>query len=376
LEHDEIHTILNRLDIKTTDKTETGFKAIVPPYRVDVTREADVIEEIIRIYGFNNIDLPETLSSSYMASFPEVDPVKMRKEAGLLLTANGFQEIMTNSLTKAVFSEQLDGFNPNENVEILNKLSEDLGVMRQDLMFTALDVLTYNINRRQTDLKFYEFGKVYKKINSKYKEEMRLGIYLTGKNEAENWIRKNESVKFHDLYSAVLKIFNKFNAESIENEEFHNDCFDYGLKLKIKQKVVAELGKLSKKALKLSGLKQDVFYANINWEALLKMVNVNIQFEPVSKFPEVKRDLSLVIDENVSYDEIKKISLKQAQYLISKIDVFDVYQGDKIEKGKKAYALSFTLQDKTKTLTDKIIDKTMDKLMKAFENEIGAIIRK
>lgn len=376
LEQDEIHTILNRLDIETTDKTETGFKAIVPPYRVDVTREADVIEEIIRIYGFNNIALPETLSSSYMASFPEVDPVKMRKEAGLLLTANGFQEIMTNSLTKSVFSEQLDGFNSEENVEILNKLSEDLGVMRQDLMFTALDVLAYNINRRQTDLKFYEFGKVYKKINSKYKEEMRLGIYLTGKNEAENWIRKNESVKFHDLYSAVLKIFNKFNAESIENEEFHNDCFDYGLKLKIKQKEVAELGKLSKKTLKLSGLKQDVFYANINWNALLKMVNVNIQFEPVSKFPEVKRDLSLVIDDHVSYDEIKKISLKQAQYLISKIDVFDVYQGDKIEKGKKAYALSFTLQDKTKTLTDKIIDKTMEKLMKAFENEIGAIIRK
>ncbi|WP_296621501.1 phenylalanine--tRNA ligase subunit beta [Marivirga sp.] len=376
LEHEEIHTILNRLDIETTDKTEIGFKAIVPPYRVDVTREADVIEEIIRIYGFNNIDLPETLSSSYMASFPEVDPVKMRKEAGLLLTANGFQEIMTNSLTKSVFSEQLDGFNSEENVEILNKLSEDLGVMRQDLMFTALDVLAYNINRRQTDLKFYEFGKVYKKINSKYKEQMRLGIYLTGKNEVENWIRKNESVKFHDLYSAVLKIFNKFNAESVENEEFHNDCFDYGLKLKIKQKVVAELGKLSKKALKLSSLKQDVFYANINWEALLKMVNINIQFEPVSKFPEVKRDLSLVIDDKVSYDEIKKISLKQAQYLISKIDVFDVYQGDKIEKGKKAYALSFTLQDKTKTLTDKIIDKTMDKLMKAFENEIGAVIRK
>lgn len=335
LEQDEIHTILNRLDIETTDKIETGFKAIVPPYRVDVTREADVIEEIIRIYGFNNIALPETLSSSYMASFPEVDPVKMRKEAGLLLTANGFQEIMTNSLTKPGFSEQLDGFNSKENVEILNKLSEDLGVMRQDLMFTALDVLAYNINRRQTDLKFYEFGKVYKKINSKYKEEMRLGIYLTGKNEAENWIRKNESVKFHDLYSAVLKIFDKFNAESIENEEFHNDCFDYGLKLKIKQNVVAELGKLSKKALKLSGLKQDVFYANVNWEALLKMVNVNIQFEPVSKFPEVKRDLSLVIDDNVSYDEIKKISLKQAQYLISNIDVFDVYQGDKIEKGKK-----------------------------------------
>jgi len=376
LEKDEIHTILTRLDIETESKTEEGFTAIVPPYRVDVTREADVIEEIIRIYGFNNIDLPETLSSSYMASFPEVDPVKMKKEAGLLLTANGFQEIMTNSLTKSKFSETLDGFNQEENVEILNKLSEDLGVMRQDLMFTALDVLAYNINRRQTDLKFYEFGKIYKKINAKYKEEMRLGIYLTGKNEAENWIRKNESVKFHDLYSAVLKIFNKFNAESIENEEFHDDCFDYGLKLKINRKTVAELGKISKKALKLSGLKQEVFYANINWDALLKLVNTNIKFEAVSKFPEVKRDLSLVIDENISYDEIKKISLKQAQYLISNIDVFDVYQGDKIEKGKKAYALTFTLQDKTKTLTDKIIDKTMDKLMKAFEKEIGAVIRK
>ncbi|SMG25381.1 phenylalanyl-tRNA synthetase beta subunit [Marivirga sericea] len=376
LAQDEIHTILNRLDIETIDRIETGFTAIVPPYRVDVTREADVIEEIIRIYGFNNIDLPETLSSSYMASFPEVDPTKMRKEAGLLLTANGFQEIMTNSLTKPLFSKQLDGFVEAENVEMLNKLSEDLGVMRQDLLFTALDVLAYNINRRQTDLKFYEFGKVYKKINSKYKEEIRLGIYLTGKNETENWIRKNESVKFHDLYSAVLKIFNKFNAESIENEEFQDDCFDYGLKLKIKQIEVAELGKLSKKTLKLSALKQDVFYANINWNAVLKLVNTNIQFEPVSKFPEVKRDLSLVIDDNVSYEEIKKISMKQAQYLISNIDVFDVYQGDKIEKGKKAYALSFTLQDKTKTLTDKIIDKTMEKLMKAFENEIGAIIRK
>ena len=376
IDHEKIHTILNRLDIETINKTEEGFRAIVPPYRVDVTREADVIEEIIRIYGFNNIDLPETLSSSYMASFPEVDPVKMRKEAGLLLTANGFQEIMTNSLTKSAFSEQLDAFKPEENVEILNSLSEDLGVMRQDLMFTALDVLSYNINRRQTNLKFYEFGKVYKKNNSKYKEEMRLGIYLTGKNEADNWIQKNESIKFHDLYSAVLKIFNKFNAESIENEEFQDDCFDYGLKLKINQKEVAKLGKLSKKTLRLSGLKQDVFYADVNWEALLKRVNTNIQFESVSKFPEVKRDLSLVIDGNVSYDEIKRISLKQAQYLISNIDVFDVYHGDKIEEGKKAYALSFTLQDKTKTLTDKIIDKTMDKLIKAFEEEIGAVIRK
>jgi phenylalanyl-tRNA synthetase beta chain len=178
------------------------------------------------------------------------------------------------------------------------------------------------------------------------------------------------------LYSAVLKIFNKFSAESIENEDFHSDVFDYGLKLKINQKTVCELGKLSKKALKLSSLKQDVFYANIDWEALLKKVNTHIQFESVSKFPEVKRDLSLVIDKSVSYEAIKKISLKEIGYLLSKTEVFDVYEGENIGKDKKAYALTFTLQDKTKTLTDKIIDKTMNKLMPAFEQEIGAIIRK
>lgn len=376
IEHDKIHQILNRLDIKTTDKRDDSFTAIVPPYRVDVTREADVIEEIIRIYGFNNVAIPETLSSSFLASFPEVDPGKMRKEAGLILSANGFQEIMTNSLTKASYSQQLKGYNEAENVEILNKLSEDLGVMRQDLLFTGLEVLAHNINRRQTDLKFYEFGKIYKKINSKYKEKMCLALYLTGKSEPENWLRKNESIKFHDLYSAVLKIFNKFSAESIENEDFHSEVFDYGLKLKINQKVIAELGKLSKKALKLSNIKQDVFYANIDWEALLKKVNTNIVFEPVSKFPEVTRDLSLVIDKNVSYQTIRAISIKEAGNLLTNIDVFDVYEGDKIDQAKKAYALTFTLQDKSKTLTDKIIDKTMNKLMQAFEKEIGAVIRK
>ncbi|GAA5035009.1 phenylalanine--tRNA ligase beta subunit [Marivirga lumbricoides] len=376
IEHERIHQILSLLDIKTTDKDDHIFTAIVPPYRVDVTREADVIEEIVRIYGLNNIAIPETLSSSFLASFPEVDPGKMKKEAGLLLSANGFQEIMTNSLTKASYSQQLKEYDESENVEILNKLSEELGVMRQDLLFTGLEVLTHNINRKQNNLKFYEFGKVYKKTKGKYKEKMCLALYLTGKNEPENWIRKNESIKFHDLYSAILKIFNKFSAESIENEDFHSEVFDYGLKLKINQKVIAELGKLSKKALKLSNIKQDVFYANVDWEALLKKVNTNTVFEPVSKFPEVTRDLSLVIDKHISYQTIKSISLKEAGHLLTNIDVFDVYEGDKIDKEKKAYALTFTLQDKSKTLTDKIIDKTMSKLMQAFEKEAGAVIRK
>ncbi len=376
LPEDLIHQILNRLDIKTIEKRDDSFTAVVPPYRVDVTREADVIEEIVRIYGFNNIEIPETLSSSFLASFPEVDPGKIRKEAGLLLSSSGYQEIMTNSLTKAEFSKKFESYDEVENVEILNKLSEELGVMRQDLLFTGLDVLAHNINRKQNDLKFYEFGKIYKKNNSKYQEKIRLGLYLTGKNESENWLRKNEAIKFHDLYSAVLKIFNKFSAESIENEEFHSDIFDYGLKLKIKQKTVCTLGKLSKNVLKTSGLKQDVFYADFDWEAVLKKVNNNIAFKPVSKFPEVKRDLSLVIDKEISYESIKAVSFKEAGRILSKIDVFDVYEGDKIDASKKAYALSFTLQDDTKTLTDKIIDKTMSKLMQAFEKEIGAVIRK
>ncbi|MFQ3213232.1 MAG: phenylalanyl-tRNA synthetase beta chain [Marivirga sp.] len=232
------------------------------------------------------------------------------------------------------------------------------------------------MNRKQQNLKFFEFGKNYKKIEGKYQEKMRLALYLTGKNESDNWIRKNESVKFHDLYSAVLKIFNKFSSESIENEEFHSDVFDYGLKLKINKKVVCRVGKLSKKVLKINGLKQDVFYADFDWALLLKKVDTNIKYEAVGKFPAVTRDLSLVIDKKITYNSIKEISLKQAGYLISNIDVFDVYEGDKIEDGKKAYALTFTLQDKSKTLTDKIIDKTMNKLMQAFEQEIGAVIRK
>jgi phenylalanyl-tRNA synthetase beta chain len=316
------------------------------------------------------------MSATYLASFPEVDPMQKRKEAAMLLVGNGYQEIMTNSLTKKKYSELIDAYNPDENVEILNKLSEELGVMRQDLFFTGLEVLSYNINRKQQNLKFFEFGKTYKKIKGNYQEKMRLALYLTGKNESENWIQKNESVKFHDLYAAVLKIFNKFNSESVENEEFHSDVFDYGLKLKINKKEVCQLGKLSKKVLKINGLKQDVFYADFDWSLLLNEVDTNIKFEAVSKFPEVKRDLSLVIDKSVSYKSIKEISLKQAGYLITNIDVFDVYEGDKIDDGKKAYALSFTLQDKSKTLTDKIIDKTMNKLMQAFETEIGAVIRK
>lgn len=376
LDHKLIHQILNRLDIQTTQKTEDGFLAIVPPFRVDVTREADIIEEIIRIYGLNNIDTPESMSATYLASFPEVDPMQKRKEAAMLLVGNGYQEMMTNSLTKKKYSEVLDAYDAEENVEILNKLSEELGVMRQDLFFTGLEVLSYNINRKQQNLKFFEFGKNYKKVAGKYQEKMRLALYLTGKNESENWIRKNESVKFHDLYSAVLKIFNKFSSESVENEEFHSDVFDYGLKLKINSKVVCQLGKLSKKVLKINGLKQDVYYANFDWALLLKKVDTNIKYEAVSKFPEVKRDLSLVVDKAVTYNSIKAISLKQAGYLITNIDVFDVYEGDKIDTGKKAYALSFTLQDKSKTLTDKIIDKTMNKLMQAFEQEIGAVIRK
>jgi phenylalanyl-tRNA synthetase beta chain len=376
LDHDLILQILNRLDIHTEEKTEEGFMAIVPPFRVDVTREADIIEEIIRIYGLNNIETPETMSSTYLASFPEVDPMQKRKEAAMLLVGNGYQEMLTNSLTRKQYSEVLEAYDASENVEILNKLSEELGVMRQELFFTGLEVLSYNINRKQQNLKFFEFGKNYKKIEGKYQEKMRLALYLTGKNESDNWIRKNESVKFHDLYSAVLKIFNKFSSESIENEEFHSDVFDYGLKLKINKKVVCRVGKLSKKVLKINGLKQDVFYADFDWALLLKKVDTNIKYEAVGKFPAVTRDLSLVIDKKITYNSIKEISLKQAGYLISNIDVFDVYEGDKIEDGKKAYALTFTLQDKSKTLTDKIIDKTMNKLMQAFEQEIGAVIRK
>ncbi|AWW29830.1 phenylalanine--tRNA ligase subunit beta [Echinicola strongylocentroti] len=371
-----VHEILENLEINVSEPSEEGFTAIVKPYRVDVTREADIIEEVLRIYGFENVTLSETYQAGFLAEHPAKDTNKLQYRVSELLTGMGYFEIMTNSLTKPSYSEKAGFLKAEENVEIFNKLSEDLGVMRQSLLFTGLEVLAHNINRRQTDLKFFEFGTAYFKEADGYREEKHLSILLTGSKAAESWLEPAKKVAFPDLYTVVERLLDKLNVRMPEVEIVHESPFDYALQLKLGQKEIGKVGLLSPKITKLADVKQEVLFAELRWDFLQQKAKGLKQYKEISKFPEVRRDLSLVIDKAVYFDAVRKVAEKAGGKLLKHIGVFDVYQGDKIEAGKKAYALSFYLQDNTKTLTDKIIDQSMNRLMKSFEKEIGALIRK
>lgn len=376
LDKETIHKILNDLDIIIESNGEEGFLAKVPPYRVDVTREADIIEEILRIYGFNNVDLPEFVKSEFLAEFPENDPDSIQKTTTELLVSNGFYETITNSLTKPEYAANASDLDENESVVILNKLSEDLGVLRQSLLYNALEVARYNINRKQSDLRLFEFGKTYHKKGAKYSENKKLVILLSGNMTTESWQSKGRPVEFHDLKSFIDLILSKLLPVETDQEVLHDYPFSYAIKTLSNNKEVARYGKIKNSILKKFELKQEVFYAELDWDLLLSQTNNSIVYEEVSKFPEVKRDLSIVIDKKIAFEEVKKVALATERNLLRKINVFDVYEGDKIDENKKAYAMSFILQDKNKTLTDKIIDKTMNKLMSSFEHQLGAVIRK
>ena len=389
LSKEETHRILESLDIKVTDRTEEGFTALVPPYRVDVQREADLTEEVLRIYGYDNIEISETLHSSFLAAFPETDENLQRRRVSEALAANGFFEITTNSLTKPEYAREADFLEESRSVEILNKLSEDLGVMRQSLLFTGLEVVAHNINRRQKDLKLFEFGKTYHKDSNGYTEKKYLGIWLSGNAEAEHYLQSSRPVAFHDIRLAVEKILNLFGIKEYSTQVIHEKGFAYGLEIMYNGKSkgknkraeagepLVRMGKVVPKLANLTGVKQEVFWAELDWELLLALYGKQeVNFQPIPKFPEVRRDLSLVIDRKVQFEEIRRITERQENTLIKKVGVFDVYEGDKIESGKKAYALSFILQDEEKTLTDKVIDKTMQRLIKTFEDQLGAVIRK
>ncbi|ELR69458.1 Phenylalanyl-tRNA synthetase beta chain [Fulvivirga imtechensis AK7] len=376
IDKEQIFEILNLLDIEVSHETEEGFTASVPPYRVDVQREADVIEEILRIYGFNNVELPEHVQSDFLAEFPTRDKDKIQKTATELLVSNGYYEILTNSLTKPGYAELAEDLDAKHSVEILNKLSEDLGVLRQSMLYSGLEVALHNINRRQVNLRFFEFGKIYHQKEGDYQEHTRLAIFITGDIEGENWINKSRKVRFHNLSHMVNLILSRLLNKTFANEVIHEYPFDYGLHTLLNEKILVRMGKIKPAITKKMGLKQEIFYADIDWDLLLKKTNNNIVFEEVPKFPEVRRDLSLVIDRSVSFEDIKKIALNNEQRLLRSMNVFDVYEGENIGSDKKAYAISFILQDKEKTLTDKVIDKTMTKLMTSFESNLGALIRK
>ena len=372
-----IFTVLTNLDIEIKDKSDIGFVAIVPPYRVDVTREADVIEEILRIYGYENIELKDAISSDYLADFPEITPESTQLKASEFLVSNGFYEISTNSLTKPVYAENASFIDEEENVIIINKLSEDLGVMRQSLLFSGLEVVAHNINRKQNNLKIFEVGSVYKKTEKNgYEEKNYLSIWVTGQNNQESWFEKNKPVEFHDLSTIVLNLIGKFTNARYKSDFLNEETFNYGLAIELSNHHIAKFGLLNKSITKLLSIEQDVFYAEVDFDRLLTLAETGFNVEAISKFPEVRRDLSLVIDNSVTFEQIREIiDDREFSGILKDINVFDYYVGEKIEKDKKAYALSFILQDKNKTLTDKVIDKIMNRLMKKFELNLGAVIR-
>ena len=372
-----IFKILKLLDIDIQDIGEDTFIASVPPYRADVTREADIAEEILRIYGYENVEIPENVSSEYLAEFPSTDRDQEQYKIAQTLSANGYYEIITNSLTKTFYTEKSGAFNPENDVNILNKLSEDLGVMRQSLLFTGLEVIAYNINHRQKDLKLYEFGKTYRWQDNRYVERFGLGVWATGNYEKENWNNENRKLKFHDFYAEILKIINKFKTDDHQIEIFGDALFQSGLRIFNARTVIARLGQLNKKITKLTGVSQEVFFAEIDFDWLLSNIQKEFIVKEISKFPEVRRDLSLVIDKKITFEQIRTITQeKEFKGILKNVNVFDYYVGENIEKDKKAYALSFILQDEHKTLTDRAIEKTMKRLMELFESKLGAVIRK
>jgi phenylalanyl-tRNA synthetase beta chain len=373
---ERVFEILEALDINITDKKSDSYTVSIPPYRVDVTQEADIAEEILRIYGLNNIELREFAGSDFIAEFPVKDINKFKNTLSQMLVGNGFYEIWTNSLTNFAYQQKHNLSFPGEPVEILNKLSEEQGILRQTMLFTGLEVCAHNINRRQKDLKLFEFGKIYFKTNGKYIEEERLALYVSGNIETENWQSKTRATTYYDLAQHVTQVIQKSGISNIKQEVIKDQLFDYALQLSVGNKNIGLVGKVKPALLKDLGIKQEIFYAELHTTLLFTSANPMLVAQEVPKFPEVRRDLSLVLDKSVSFDEIRKMVLNTEKRLIRDIIAFDVYEGENLPAGKKAYALGFTLLDEAKTLTDEEIDKTMTKLMNAFEQTLGAVIRK
>lgn len=373
---EEVFGILERLDIQVVEKKEDRYRVLVPTYRVDVMQEADIVEEILRIYGFNNIELSDTARTDYFAEFPVKSADTFKRSIGELLVANGFYEILTNSLTNQAYQTRHNLTFKGEAIEILNKLSEEQGILRQTLLFTGLEVCAYNINRRQKDLKLFEFGKIYYKTAGRYQEEERLAFYLTGNVETENWQRKSVAVSYYDLAQHVHDVIQKCGFGGVKQERVSDPLLEYGIKLSRGAEEIGRLGKVKQGLLKEFGIKQEIFYGELSTSLLFQSANPKLVIQEIVKFPEVRRDLSLVLDKQVSFDEIRNLVMSTEKRLVKNILAFDVYEGENIPQGKKAYALAFTLLDDTKTLTDEEIDRVMGRLMQAFEQKLGALIRK
>jgi phenylalanyl-tRNA synthetase beta chain len=385
IQKETIKNILRSLEIVIKTETDEGLSLAVPPFRVDVKREADIIEEILRIYGYNNVEPCKSTKSTIQLA-PHPDKMKLQNLISEIFSARGFNEIMSNSLTKSAFYDQLKSFKPENTVQIFNPLSSDLNGMRQTLLFGGLEAINRNTNFRNADLRLYEFGNVYHFEGSKthdhpvknYSEEEHIGIWITGKKETENWKVKEEPTSFFTLKANVENILTRLGIK-IENctiDSISNDIFSEGLEYRFNNVMIGQIGYVSKMILKKLDISADVFYGDLRWTAILKAIkNHKASYTPLLKYPEVKRDLALLIDKEVLFSTLKTLAFKAERQILRCVNIFDVYEGSNLPEGKKSYAVSFILQDEEKTLNDKQIEKTMNRLINVFEREVGAQIR-
>lgn len=388
IEKDVAVNILQDLDCQVVERTNDYVTVDIPTCKVDVYRPADLVEEILRIYGYDNIAIPTKINASVNVN-NKPDKEKIQKEISIMLASNGFYEIMNNSLTKSAYTRDLDSFDEANNVKIMNPLSSDLDVMRQSLLFGGLESIARNHSFKSFDMKFFEFGNVYhynaanqpttEKPLNPYSENFRLDMLITGNDKEEMWNNKPQSLTFYDLKKYVLGIIHKLgiNVDELEMTEGNESHYEYSIVYSLNDNKLVTLGKINAKTIKMFDVKKEVFHATFDWDIVLKEVKglKTISFNALPKFPSVRRDLALIIDKNVTFQQIRDLAFATERNILRSVNLFDIYEGDKIPAGKKQYAVSFTLQDKQKTLTDKVIEKTMARIQSAIEQQLNATLR-
>lgn len=383
-----IKSILESLEMEIKSESSHGLELSVPSYRVDVRRPCDVVEDILRIYGYNNVEIPTQLKSSLTIQGDEDRAAHLENLVGEQLVGCGFHEILNNSLTKTSYYHDLNRYPEKSTVKIMNPLSTDLGVMRQTLLFGGLESIMRNVNRKQTNLRFFEFGNCYKYVAEQdnqedpikaYQQAYHLGLWVTGKRVEGSWAHADEPSSFDELNAYVQNIFTRTGVPSgmLVTEKSDNNIFSHGLTIKNRGgKIIAELGIVCNKLLKLVDVAGEVYFAEINWTTLMKLTRKNkVEYTELSKYPAVSRDLALLIDKQTEFSQIEKTAFQTEKKLLKRVELFDVYEGKNLPEGKKSYAVNFILQDEQKTLNDKQIDGIMQKLIKNLTEKLGAELR-
>ncbi|GAB3712289.1 MULTISPECIES: phenylalanine--tRNA ligase subunit beta [Flavobacterium] len=374
LPKETIKKIVASLDIKVNNSSDAGLGLIIPAYRVDVQREVDVIEEILRVYGYNNITFSKKLNAT-VAKSARTEDYKVQNIIASQLNSFGFHEMMANSLTTPDYVQLSELLKEEYNVTMLNPLSSELSVMRQSMLYSGLEAISYNINRKNSDLKLFEFGKSYRKLLSGYNEKKHLTLFVSGNRVSESWTNVQKPTDFFLFKGYVNSILSRLGFDKTQNLPVENDIFSEGIAFALGNDTLVEMGTVKKSILKHFDIKQEVFYAEFNWDLVIKLLSNKIKFTAIPKYPEVRRDFALLVDTNVAFESIYKVARQTEKSLLKDINLFDVYEGKNLPEGKKSYAVSFTIQDTTKTLTDVQIDKIMSKLQSNFESELGAQLR-